>query len=222
MNSRNKKVLLAYDSKYGYVKDIVDSISKKLGESNLEPQIVDIARVKKKNWPIIEDYDGIIIGANAGKYKALPNKILAFMKSNLNSLNPSRIPLGIFKSDPWQLEILKDPEKIRRKFEKSLMRHFGFLPTLYKVFCPVLDFSRKSKIDRDDRKYLKPIAKKISKKTGLEFDYKGLNDFRDWQNIENFAQNFSELINSNYCPQCGTQINSNTQFCENCGAKLNQ
>jgi menaquinone-dependent protoporphyrinogen oxidase len=221
MVNLNRKVLLVYNSKYGYVKEIIDAISKKLKEHDIESHIVDISKSKESNWPNISEYNGVIFGSNAGKFKFLPGKMLFFIKSNLDNLLTSKLPFAFFRSDPIYSEMLLDPDKARKDLEKSMLRHFGFNLPLYQVFGPVLDFSSRSKLDHDSRKRKRLDAKRISKKTGLEFDYKGYNDFRDWQQIEEFTQDFIKLIQSKFCPECGTKIDSTTQFCSNCGAKLN-
>ncbi len=70
----------------------------------------------------------------------------------------------------------------------------GFTPDLVESFKPVLDFSPFSPLERDDRVISKSFYRLLAKKRGIELDYKGCNDFRDWDNISAFIDKFVSLL----------------------------
>ncbi|MHA1748448.1 MAG: zinc-ribbon domain-containing protein [Promethearchaeota archaeon] len=222
MNELNYRVLVTFSDNYGHVSEIADNMSRKLIDLGLTVDTVDLERTKQKRWPTINDFNGAILISGQNKMWTFWNKkAKKFASFHLSPFEGKNKVIGFFRSDPWAYRCLLDPVKAKEKFGKNILRSFNFIPDYYEDFGPVLDFSRKSKLKYDDRSSLKGIAKEIGKKTGLEFEYKGLNDFRDWNRIEEVCDEFAEkLQKGNSCPSCGSMMPKGVEFCTNCGNKM--
>lgn len=221
MNELNHKVLVTFSDNYGYVSKIADNMSRKLRESGLKVDLVDLERTKQKRWPTINDYTGVILISGQKKMWTFWNKkAKRFASFHVGPFEKEKV-IGFFRSDPWAYDNLLDPVKTKEKFGKRILQNCNFIPDFYEDFGPVLDFSRKTKIKSDDRKILKGCIRDVTKKTGIEIEYKGFNDFRDWNRIEEVCNEFAEkLQKGNSCASCGSIVPKGAEFCANCGNKI--
>ena len=90
-----------------------------------------------------------------------------------------------------------------------------------KTKIPVRDAMTSKVITIQPDSTLKDAAKMISKGTGIEFEYKGFNDFRDWNRIEEVCNEFIEqLQKGKRCAKCGSIVPFEAEFCKNCGNKM--
>ncbi len=221
MNEFNHKILVAFVDKYGYVSEIADTMSRIFRESGLKVDLVDLRRIRQKKWPPINNYAGVIL-ISAGR-----TKVFSFWTGRARKFAIYVAPyekekvIGFFRSDPWEYLGLVDPVHTKEKFGKSILKICNFIPDYYEDFGPVLDFSRRSKVKRDDRKTLKSYVKTLVKVTGLEFEYKGFNDFRDWNRIEEVSKEIIEQLQKGKpCASCGSIVPIEVEFCKNCGNKM--
>jgi menaquinone-dependent protoporphyrinogen IX oxidase len=221
LNELKHKVLVTFSDNYGYVSEIADNISKKLIDLGLTVDTVDLERTKQKRWPTINDYNGVILISGKNKMWTFWNKnAKKFATFHVGPFEKEKT-IGFFRSDPWAYQGLLDPVKMKEKFGKSILKNCNFIPDFYEDFGPVLDFSHNSKLKYDDKSALKDSAKLIAKETGLEFEYKGVNDFRDWNRIEEICDEFAEkLRKGNSCPSCASIMPKGVEFCTNCGNKM--
>ena len=221
LNEFNHKILVAYKDTYGYISEIIDIMSRKFRELGLKVEIVDLERTKERRWPTINDYTGVILISDQGKsWKFWTWKATRFASLYVSPLAKGKV-IGFFRSDPKAYHGLLDPVKTKEKFGKKILKKCNFIPDYYEDFGPVLDFSRKSKLKYDDRKILKDSVRSVAKKTGLEFEYKGLNDFRDWNRIEEVCNEIAEkLQKGKSCGSCGSIVPKGAEFCKNCGNKI--
>lgn len=222
MNELVHKILVAFVDKYGYVSEIADNMTRKFRDLGINTDIVDLRRTRENRWPSLDDYSGVIL-ISAGRTKLLSfwtGRARKFASNYLLPVEKEKL-IGLFRSDPWEYGGLLDPVSAKEKFGKNILQTCNFIPDFYEEFGPVLDFSRRSKLKRDDREILKDSAKRIAKKTGIEFEYKGLNDFRDWNRIEEVCTNFAEqLQKGKSCASCGSIVPLGVEFCKNCGNKM--
>ena len=221
MSKLNHKVLVTFSDNYGYINEIADNMSRKLMDLGLNVDTVDLERTKQSRWPTTNDYNGIILISGQKKMWTFWNKkAKRFASLYINPLEKEKV-IGFFRSDPWAYQNLLDPVKTKEKFGKNILKSCNFIPDFYEDLGPVLDFSRKTKIKYDDRKILKDSIKSVGKKTGLEIEYKGLNDFRNWNRIEELCNEFAEqLQKGNSCPSCGSIVQKGAGFCASCGHKM--
>jgi menaquinone-dependent protoporphyrinogen IX oxidase len=195
MTELTHKIIVAFVDKYGYVSEIADYITKIITKAGINVDLVDLRRTRESKWPNLNDYTGIIL-ISAGRTKLLSfwtSRARKFASSYVYPIKEGKL-VGFFRSDPFEKEGLMDPLNNKEKFGKKILQVSNFIPDFYEDFGPVLDFSRKSKIKRDDREILKDSAKRIAKATGLEFEYKGFNDFRNWSKIEEVCNEFIEQL----------------------------
>jgi menaquinone-dependent protoporphyrinogen IX oxidase len=222
MNELDHKILVAFVDKYGYVSEIADNMTRKFRDLGINTDIVDLRRTRENKWPTLNEYTGIIL-ISAGRTKLLSfwtGRARKFSSLYVGPIEKEKL-IGFFRSDPWEYGGLLDPISAKEKFGKSILKVCNFIPDFYEEFGPVLDFSRKSKIKRDQRDILKDAAKMISKGTGIEFEYKGFNDFRDWNRIEEVCNEFIEqLQKGKRCAKCGSIVPFQAEFCKNCGNKM--
>ncbi|GAH14236.1 unnamed protein product, partial [marine sediment metagenome] len=151
-----------------------------------------------------------------------------FLTLKLDEIFRNNKILGVFKSDPYDLGVILAPEAVAVSLEQNLINQYGVKPSICIQFGPVIDLSRKSKLNAETKKSLRTSIKTLMKKTGLEFDMKGFNDFRDWERIREFAEKFAEIVEKSTgssergdsCPNCGIVVDSSWNFCTSCNYKL--
>lgn len=187
-----KKVLIAYHSNYGYVSQIANFIKDRLLEKGLAVVTVDVIRSQNIAVYPLEQYSGIILGVNQGLWELKKLK-KSFLNTDLAHYKIQHRPIALFRNgvNPGPL-IRKDKNRVR--FLKYLKKKLGFLPDLVETFNPVLDFSPFSPVERDELVISKAFTRLVMRKKGIVIDYKGCNDFRDWDNISSFADKFNALL----------------------------
>ena len=190
----SKRVLVAYSSKYGYVKEIITKISEILSGEGLQVDLLDLDKTNKKKWPSIDEYSGVIIGSCMSSLMTFWKKeVKNFININLDKFTNTNKTLGFFYSDPRILNLIIDPEGAKKVSENTMNAKFGFISKFCNDFGPAFDLAHGfKKLSPENRDTIRRMVKKISKETGVEFDYKGFNDFRDWNLIQEFATQFSE------------------------------
>lgn len=196
ISALNKRVLLAYSSKYGYVEEIITKISEILNGEGIQVDLLELDKTNKKKWPSIDEYEGIIIGScMSSMFTFWKKEVKNFMNINLDKLTNTNKTIGFFYSDPRILRLIIDPEGAKKISENTINAKFGFVPKFCHDFGPAFDLAHGfKKLSPEDRDGIRRMVKKISKETGVEFNYKGFNDFRDWNLIQEFTMQFSEDI----------------------------
>ena len=222
MNGINHKILVAFVDKYGYVSEIADNMTRLFREAGLNIDLVDLRKTRENRWPTLNNFTCIIL-ISAGRTKLLSfwtGRARKFASIYVKPVEKDKV-VGFFRSDPYEYGGLLDPVSNKEKFCKSIFKVSNFIPDYYEDFGPVLDFSRKSKLKRDQRDILKDSAKRMAKATGLEFEYKGFNDFRDWNRIEEVCKEIVEQLQKGKpCASCGSIIPLGAEFCKSCGNKM--
>ncbi len=193
MYSMSGKILIVYGSRYGCTKEIAQRMGDILEEEeDIECHVINLKEAKRKNWPFVNVYNGVIIGTGI-QINQWVKEAHQFLKETAEELNKGRIKYAIFVSsgtatvDCGKAKI----NYIDKEVEKLNLRP----PDLSKAFAGVLDFSNESKVGKIKREALKLALKGMEKeKEGLEYDYQGCNDLRDWPEIEQFARDFANLL----------------------------
>jgi menaquinone-dependent protoporphyrinogen oxidase len=183
-----KKVLIAHGSRYGSTEDISQNIAKILEVDNgFDTDILDLRKTDERNWPLISGYDGIIIGSGI-RVTRWTKESKKFLEKCKESLMTDRKVLGFFVScgyaaDPKHYQIARE-DFLEKKFEK-----IGIKPDLYEAFGGIFDFSESSNLGYLDRKILIFGSSDL----GLDIDYNGRNDYRNWDRIRAFCEVFARL-----------------------------
>lgn len=189
-----KMVLIAYGSRYGSTEEISQRIAKILQEKGLEVQLLDLRKVKPKDWFSPEDFDGVLVGSGIKmcKWMSEPQE---FLKKFRSVLKKGKKVLGLFISSGFA-SIPENREKAKVDWIEKIMDKVGIQADIYEAFGGVFDFSQSSKMSGMDKRMLKMAAKGMSKVFGIQFDENGRNDFRDWDQIREFTEKFAEKMNA--------------------------
>ena len=183
------KVLIAYESTYGYTTQVANFIKDKLAKRGLETVIVDVKRSEGVEVYPLEQYNGIILGLCIGT-SAFKKLKKTFFKKDLAQYKDDSHFVAVFTNSPSHMRMLIEPHKGREKYVRYISKKLAFVPDACEEFKPVLDFSAFSPLDSSDKK----LARFFCKKKGIEVDRNGSNDFRDWDNIAAFADAFADLL----------------------------
>lgn len=184
----NKKVLIAYGTRYGSTEEISQEIAKTLNEKGLEPELYNLGIGKSKNWPQLDDFDGVIIGTSL-KINAWKKQVKSFLDKNKTDFK-NKI-LGVFTCGAYAIG---EPSEAKEDIAKRLRENHELEAVIYDAFGGVLDFSEDSKLGKAGRLALKAAALALQKEKGIEIDKSSCNDFRDWDKIRSFTESFAEKL----------------------------
>jgi len=187
---QNKKVLIAYATRYGTTAQTAKDIGNFLQEREIETTLVDLKHTKEKDWPVIDNFDGIIVasGIKMGRWMNEPQK---FLKKNKEKLATHKKILGVFVSCGT---IVTDPEKAKNDYLIKKMMSFGIKSQICEPFGPIYDFSESSQMGGFAKGIMKSGAKNTFEPAGIQIDYEGRNDLRVMDQIRNFADQFAKLL----------------------------
>jgi menaquinone-dependent protoporphyrinogen oxidase len=169
-DNMNKKILVAYASKYGTTKEIAEKITEVLQAAGLEAELQPANTVKK-----LDSYGAVVLGSAV--YVGMWRKgAVKFLKTHEAAL--SKLPVWLFSSGPTgegdPLELLKGwrfPEKHRPIIDR-------IQPHEVTVFHGALDMD-----------VLNPIHKSMIKTVKAT-----MGDFRDWDAITEWAQGIAKEL----------------------------
>lgn len=184
----NKKVLIAYGTRYGSTEEISQEIAKTLGEKDFEVELFNLGIIKPKNWPKLENYDGVIVGTSL-KINSWKKQVKSFLEKNKEKLKAFKF--GVFTCGAYAIA---EPEDAYEDIDKRLAENFELEAHIRDAFGGVLDFSEDSNVGRAGNLALKLTALGLEKDKGIKFDKEGRNDFRDWDKIRSFAESFSDIL----------------------------
>lgn len=188
----NKKVLIAYGTRYGSTEEVSQEIAKMLENKGMEVQLLDLKKTKSKKWPSIEPFDGILVGSSIKIMKWMKEP-QAFLKKHKEELQKKEKVLGIFISS-GTAAVPEKREYARTEWIEKVLNKMGVEADIYDAFGGVFDFSESSRMGGMEKRMLKMAAKDMSKDLGIELDKNSKNDLRDWEQIRSFTEKFAELI----------------------------
>ncbi|MFX1514432.1 MAG: flavodoxin domain-containing protein [Promethearchaeota archaeon] len=186
----NKSVLIAYGTRYGSTEEIVFEIEKILNNEGLATSTVNLREIEKKDWPSIDEYDAILV-ATGISFSRWTKESKNFLKKNINTFKLNGKKLGVFVVCGDATAPDERP-KVRADFIEKVLKKLDVQADIYDAFGGVLDFSPSSPKGKLAKILLKIAIKKRGKT--LEIDFNGRNDFRDWTQIQNYAQKFASLV----------------------------
>ncbi|MBD3229495.1 MAG: hypothetical protein GF329_15025 [Candidatus Lokiarchaeota archaeon] len=184
----DKRLLIVYASRYGSTEATVKDIAKYIKDKNIQTEVVNLKEIKKKNWPKIKDYDGIIVGSGI-KMGKWTNKTKKFLKGNKSEIESENKKLFLFVSCT---QILTDPEGAKESYLDKKIEKFGVKPDLSRAFGSILDFSEESRMGRFGKWAFK---KGMEEDSDLDLDYEARNDLRDMDRIYKFADKVISMLN---------------------------
>ena len=171
-----KKILLVYSTTDGQTTAICEKIKSVLIENNL----VDLIPIKEFQEKELKNYDQVIVGASIryGKHKP---EVYKFIKTHQNDLK-TKIT-GFFSVNV----VARKPNKntpLTNPYMKKFLEMVNWEPNYLAVFAGKIDYQKYRFIDRHMIRLIMFITKGPT-------DLKGVFEFTDWQNVENFAGQFS-------------------------------
>jgi menaquinone-dependent protoporphyrinogen oxidase len=187
-----KKVLIAYGTRYGSTEEISQEIGKILKKDGLEVQIVDLKKTKSKEWPSLTTFDGVLVGSSVKMFRWM-NEPQEFLKKNKAEIQKKEKILGVFVSCGLA-SVPETYEKAKCDEVEKVLTKIGIEPDIYDAFGGVYDFSKTSRMSSMDKRMIRMGAKQMEKDYGTKIDEDGKNDFRDWDQIQNFAKKFAAMV----------------------------
>ena len=183
------KVLVLYGTRYGTTKGISDEIEKLVKGKGIVTESYDLKEYPIKKIPPLKDYDGVLLGTGImmGRWtKSIKN----FVNKRKSELNEMQENLGFYVCCGEASEKTKIKTAIN-KYITLKLEDFGLTPALVDAFGGVYDLTNDSAITGITRKIVIRIMKE---EYGVGNPEGKLHDFRDWDQIKDFAVKFSNLI----------------------------
>lgn len=181
-------VLIAYGTRFGCTEEVSQKIATILKEKGIDTTLVNLVKTKKKEWPTPHAFDGVLVGSSI-KINRWTKESLTFLKEHKKVL--AEKPLGIFVCCA---SAVTDPDYAKKTYLEGVMEKVGVKANVCDAFGGVLDLSESSHLGFMDKKMLKTAAKGMQKETGITLDENACNDFRDWDQIQKFAEQFAAIV----------------------------
>jgi menaquinone-dependent protoporphyrinogen oxidase len=186
-----KKILIAYGSRYNSTAEISRNLGKILEEKlKLKVSLIDLREIDVDSWPLLErdQFAGIIVGTGIRLTK-WTKEVRQFLKANRKNISDFKIVLGFFiscgyASDPKHYPIAK------KEFLLDKFGQIGIMPDIYDAFGGVFDFSPSSPHGSINKQILRWGSRDLV----MKIDYTQRNDYRDWNQIHDFARRFASKI----------------------------
>lgn len=189
-----KKVFIGYGTRYGATEEVANRIAEIIRQANNQVQVEDLK--KNKNPPSPQEFDGVIIasGIRCSEWTKESNNYINKYKKQLG--DQKRI-FGLFVCSI--LAVTNYQEAVNNFLRPNLVK-VGIPDdanhVIYDAFGGVMDFTKTSKIGFFDKKGLQVWAKELKNESEGSFNYEedGKNDFRNWKQITEFAENFTKML----------------------------
>ncbi|MHA1214713.1 MAG: flavodoxin domain-containing protein [Candidatus Hodarchaeales archaeon] len=184
-----KRILIVFGSRFGSTEEISIQMSKIFKEKGIGTEVVNLRVVKESEWPYFANFDGLLIGTGIriGKWT---KEVKNFVVKNKDRINAFKRPVGFFISSG----VASFPEtydQAKNDFIVEPFEDIGVRISYFDAFGGVIDLSKSSNKGWLDKKILRKIFKNNPK-----IDLNAKNDFRDWKRIEDFSNEFCELLES--------------------------
>ncbi|MFX0207489.1 MAG: flavodoxin domain-containing protein [Candidatus Hodarchaeota archaeon] len=180
-------MLIVFTSRFGSTDEIAHEIADVLEKRTIQTTVINLWDGLK--YPSLENFDGIIVGSGI-KMGRWTKESYNFLKRNNIILN-SKV-LGVFVSS-GEAANPKNHMEVRRKYIERILNLTGVNADMMEAFGGIFDFSSSSTYSFLEKKIVRRLAKSIE--GGIIIDDDKTNDFRDWDRIRKWANNFSHLVN---------------------------
>ena len=189
-----KTILIAYGTRFGSTEEVAQRIKEILEEYDCSVHLLDVKGVKEKNWPSLQNYEGVIVGSSIKMMKWMKEP-KRFLQKYQQELSGSDKILGVFVSS-MGAAIPDQRQEAHDKCINEVMRELRIQPAIADAFGGVFDFSSTSRMGSIDKRMAKFAAMAMTEESGLTIDTDARNDFRDWEQIKDFTERFHKLLNS--------------------------
>ena len=189
----HKRILIAYGSRYNCTADISQKLAKFLEERfDLKVSLLNLRETDTNSWPLLEreEYSGIIIGTGIRLTK-WTKEVRLFLKVNKDRIQDLNITVGFFISCGYASDPKHYPIALRQ-FITDKMTSIGFKTNIYEAFGGIFDFATTSSLSSINKRILRWGSRDLE----MKVDYNNRNDYRDWDRIYGFGNNFVTLLNA--------------------------
>jgi menaquinone-dependent protoporphyrinogen oxidase len=178
------KALIVYGTRYGATQGIAERMAEWLKENAIDP---DVINVKKDPWPELSQYHGLILasGIRIGQWTKEMKNYIKKSKTEINEFNGPKV---FFVSSGYAA-IPEKYQEIKEEYCIKALENLGVSVDSYEAFGGVMNTSPSSNVGWLDKKILK-----IAGKESPNFDPDGINDYRDWNKIEEFTKEFIQRL----------------------------
>jgi len=183
------KVLILYGTRYGTTKGISDEIEKIIQQKGITTKSYNLEEYNIKEIPPVQEYDGIIIGSGI-KIKRWTKAVKKFVNKRKSELKKMQSTLGFYVCCGVAAK-KKDISKAINDYITSKLQKLGIQPALIDAFGGCYDLTEGSPITGMTRKIVIAIMKD---EEGIENPEGKKHDYRDWEQIKDFANKFGELL----------------------------
>lgn len=182
----NKKVLIAYGTRYGSTKEVAEEMKKIFNDTGLIADLVNLKEVPESDWPSLQDYNGVLIGSSIkfGKWMKEP---ISFLTKNIDFFK-KELPFGIYVCSA----LAADPEKyseLKQEYIEQKIIDLSINVSLYDAFGGVIDLSSTTKFSWVDKRIVGMMAKNDPNLKKNE-----RTDLRNWDQIRAFGEKFARLV----------------------------
>ena len=190
-----KKIFIGYGTRFGATEEVAQRIAEIFRQHDNQVQIENLR--KNQNPPTPQEFDGVIIasGMKIDKWTKEPKKYIKKYKTMLED------PKTIFGMFVCSIRAVQEYEEAIKRYLQQTLVEAGIPDDkdhiVYDAFGGVMDFSKSSKMGFFDKRALQTAAMAMEKESNGTFHYdpEGRNDYRDWNKIAEFAENFNQLLN---------------------------
>jgi len=183
------KVLILYGTRYGTTKGISDEIERVIQEKGIATESYNLKEYNLKEIPPLQDYDGIIIGTGI-KIKRWTKVVKKFVEKRKSELKKKQNALGFYVCC-GEAAKKENISKAINNYITPRLQKLGINPTLIDAFGGAYDLTEGSPITGMTRKIVIGIMKN---EEGIEDPEGKMHDYRDWDQIKQFANKFVELL----------------------------
>lgn len=183
------KVLILYGTRYGTTKGISDEIEKVIQEKGITTESYNLKEQDLKEIPPLQEYDGIIIGTGI-KMKKWTKAIKKYVQKRKSELKKRQSTLGFYVCC-GEASKKSNISKAINDYITPKLQKLGIQPALIDAFGGAYDLTEGSLITGITRKIVVGIMKS---EEGIENPEGKMHDYRDWEQIKNFANKFGELL----------------------------
>ncbi|MFW9785653.1 MAG: flavodoxin domain-containing protein [Candidatus Heimdallarchaeota archaeon] len=183
------KVLILYGTRYGTTKAISNEIQKVIDDKGIITESYNLEELKIKELPPLQEYTGILIGTGI-KIKRWTSDVKKFVQKRKTELISNQNKLGFYVCCGEAAKKNNISNAIDTYITSKLQK-LGIKPALIDAFGGCYDLTEGSSITGMTRKIVISIMKN---EEGIENPDGKLHDFRDWEQIREFANIFAELV----------------------------
>jgi menaquinone-dependent protoporphyrinogen oxidase len=184
-----KKVLIVYGTRSGTTEDIAQKIAKIFESKDIIPRLINLKEVKEKNIPPLSEFDGVIAGTGI-KINRWTKTVKKFVKKNSSEIQKRNFKFGFYISCGTASN--KDGVKTAvDKYILSKLEEQGSKPDIFDAFGPCYDLTETSNLGKMTKAIMKAALKE---QEGIENPEEKVYDFRDWDQIQKFTEDFASLL----------------------------